>query len=228
MEVAFTARQVRVSKGLKATAEEGIGRISLILGKITSAAFTFRAERHLQIVEISLQSRNHSIVAHGEGTAQESALRQALVHAEQQAQKFRDRTRTRKRLPKLATSTVEARVPRKAVRVRRSVGLEHGAEPAAEDHLSNGNGHRAPIVRPPGKKTRAAITVHSFPGNPKVVEPHILSASEALAIRPMTVEEAVKEAEFQDRDLLIFRTPTGDLYVLHRRRDGKMEMVEMP
>ncbi|MFC5865604.1 HPF/RaiA family ribosome-associated protein [Acidicapsa dinghuensis] len=228
MEVEITARQVKVSKGLKAGAEEGIGRIGLILGKITSAAFTFRAERHLQIVEISLQSRNHNIVAHGEGATQESALRQALVHAEQQAQKFRDRTRTRKRLPKLATAIPEPRVPRKAVRVRRSVGLEHGTEPSPEDHFSHGNGHRAPIARPPGKKTKAAITVHSFPGKPMVVEPHILSAAEALAIRPMTVEEAVKEAEFQDRDLLIFRTPAGDLYVLHRRRDGKMEMVEVP
>ncbi len=44
----------------------------------------------------------------------------------------------------------------------------------------------------------------------------------------MTVEEAVKEAEFRDRDLLIFRNLSGDLYVLHRRRDGQMELVEIP
>jgi putative sigma-54 modulation protein len=61
-----------------------------------------------------------------------------------------------------------------------------------------------------------------------VVEPHILVAAEALAIRPMRIEEAVKEAEFRDRDLLIFRDPAGDLFVLHRRRDGKMELVEVP
>jgi putative sigma-54 modulation protein len=44
----------------------------------------------------------------------------------------------------------------------------------------------------------------------------------------MTIEEAVKDAEFRDRDLLIFRNRTGDLYVLHRRRDGQMELVEVP
>lgn len=228
MEVEFTARQVRIPKVLKAGADEGIGRIGLILGKITSAAFTFRAERHLQIVEITIQSRNHSIVAHGEAATQESALRQALAHAEQQAQKFRDRSRTRKRLPKLASAVPETRIPRKAIRLRRSVGLEQGAEAPVEEHLAGKNGHHAPIARPPGKQTKAAITVHSFPGNPMLVEPHILSASEALAIRPMKIEEAVKEAEFRDRDLLIFRTPNGDLYVLHRRRDGKMELVEVP
>jgi len=28
--------------------------------------------------------------------------------------------------------------------------------------------------------------------------------------------------------LLIFRDPNGELFVLHRRRDGKMELVEVP
>ena len=219
MEVEFTARQVKVSKVLKTGAEEGMERIALVLGRITSAALTFRAERHLQIVEISLQSRHHSIAARGESASQESALREALAHAELQAQRFRDRVRTRKRLPKVAP-TAEARAPRKTARARLEAAA---AEPAPEQ-----NGHRPAIARPPGRQTKAAITVHSFPGKPAVVEPHILSAHEALAIRPMTIEEAVKEAEFRDRDLLVFRNMTGDLFVLHRRRDGKMELVEVP
>ena len=220
MEVEFTARQVKISKVLKSGAEEGIERIALVLGRITSAALTFRAERHLQVVEISLQSRHHSIVARGESPNQESALREALAHAELQAQRFRDRVRTRKRLPKVAP-TAEARAPRKTSRSR----LERAPEPAES---VEGNGHKPAIARPPGRQTKAAITVHSFPGKPAVVEPHILSAHEALAIRPMTIEEAVKEAEFRDRDLLVFRNLAGDLFVLHRRRDGKMELVEVP
>lgn len=226
MEVEFTARQVKISKGLKTGAEEGIERIALVLGRITSAALTFRAERHLQIVEISLQSRHHSIVARGESTSQESALRQALAHAELQAQRFRDRVRTRKRLPKVAPA-IEARAPRRAARVHARAVLESPSPADATEHAEQ-NGHRPAIARPPGKRTKAAITVHSFPGKPAVVEPHILSATEALAIRPMTIEEAVKEAEFRDRDLLVFRDPAGSLYVLHRRRDGKMELVEVP
>jgi putative sigma-54 modulation protein len=43
----------------------------------------------------------------------------------------------------------------------------------------------------------------------------------------MTIEEAVKDAEFRDLDLLIFHNPAGDLYVFHRRRDGEMELVEI-
>jgi putative sigma-54 modulation protein len=55
-----------------------------------------------------------------------------------------------------------------------------------------------------------------------------MTSGEAIAVKPMTIEEAVKEAEFRDRDLLIFRNRVGDLYVLHRRRDGQMELVEVP
>jgi putative sigma-54 modulation protein len=223
MDVEFTARQVKVSKIMKDGATEGIERIALVLGKLTAAKLTFWAERHLQIVEITLQSRHHGIVSKGEAVTQESALRQALAHAELQAQRFRDRVRTRKRLPKVAP-TAETRAPRKASRTRVVAGMDAGATEMVPER----NGHRPAIARPAGRQTKAAITVHSFPGNAAVVEPHILSAAEALAIRPMTIEEAVKEAEFRDRDLLVFRDLAGDLFVLHRRRDGKMELVEIP
>ncbi len=90
---------------------------------------------------------------------------------------------------------------------------------------SNGNAKQA------NGKARAAIAVHSFPARAAVVEPHIVSSvssGEAIAIAPMTIEEAVKDTEFRDRDLLVFRNHSGDLYVLHRRRDGQMELVEIP
>jgi putative sigma-54 modulation protein len=223
MDVEFTARQVKVSKGMKDGATEGIERIAQVLGKVTAAKLTFWAERHLQIVEITLQTRLHGIVSKGEADTQESALRKALAHAELQAQRFRDKVRTRKRLPKVAP-TAEGRKPRKTGRV----AVEAAAGVAAAGGEAQSNGHKPAIARPPGRQTKAAITVHSFPGKPAVVEPHILVAAEALAIRPMRIEEAVKEAEFRDRDLLIFRDPAGDLFVLHRRRDGKMELVEVP
>lgn len=221
MEVEFTARQVKVSKGLKTDAQDGIGRIEAVLGNITAAALTFRAERHLQIVEIILQTRNHRIVSHGEAPTQESALRHALAHAELQAQRFRGRVRTRKRLTKVET----APEPPLRVHTTRKASRPRMLDLAAETEAGSA---QEPIARSPGKRAIAAITVHSFPGKPAVVEPHILSAAEAIAIRPMTIEEAVKEAEYRDRDLLIFRNLAGALFVLHRRRDGKMELVEVP
>ena len=226
MVVEFTARQVEVSETyLKDGATEGVDRIALVLGKITSAMFRFWAERHLTNRRIdapkpSPQYRGQRRVCQpGDSPARGSGSRRAPG-----APLSRQELAPAKRLPKVAP-TAETRGPRKTGRAL----LAAKAEAAAE---SNGdasqNGHKPAIARAPGKQTKAAITVHSFPGKPTMVEPHILSAAEALAIRPMTIEEAVKEAEFRDRDLLIFRNLAGDMFVLHRRRDGKMELVEIP
>ena len=45
MEVEFTARQVKLSKGLRMQAEEGMERISRILGKDARASVTLSAQK---------------------------------------------------------------------------------------------------------------------------------------------------------------------------------------
>jgi putative sigma-54 modulation protein len=208
MEVEFTARQVSVPKSLRSQAEEGLERIGRILGKTARASVTFRAQRHLQIAELTVKARVRTIEAEGKADTLEAALRIAIQHAENQALRYRDRQFEGKRLPKLEKEVTAPPVARP----------KRGAQP--EVTTENGKLTRA--------KVKASIAVHSFPANTAVVEPHILSSGEALAVKPMTIEEAVKDAEFRDRDLLIFRNRTGDLYVLHRRRDGQMELVEVP
>jgi putative sigma-54 modulation protein len=42
------------------------------------------------------------------------------------------------------------------------------------------------------------------------------------------LEEAVKEAEFRDRDVFVFRDPQGKVKVLHRKKDGRVELIEAP
>ena len=57
---------------------------------------------------------------------------------------------------------------------------------------------------------------------------HLVRSDEAVAMRPMTLEEAIKEAHFRDRDVFVFRDPKGKVMILHRTRDGKMELIEAP
>jgi putative sigma-54 modulation protein len=209
MEVEFTARQGKISKVLRAQAVEGLQRIARILGKSASASITVGAQRHLQIVELTLKGRQQTIAATGKADTLDAALRVAIEHAENQARKYRDRRLEGKRLPKEEKVLTAPPVARPKARAAQP---EDDGEPA----------------RPTRAKARAAIAVHSFPSRATVVEPHILTSAEAIALKPMTMEEAVKEAEFRDRDLLIFRNPSGDTFVLHRRRDGQMELVEIP
>ncbi len=210
MEVEFTARQVRISKALRTQAEEGMDRIARIMGKTTHASVTFRTQRHLQIAELTVQARLQKIVAAGEADTFESALRAALAHAEHQALRYRDRQLANKRLPKEEKVLTALPVARPKARRTATAPDAEAATPAN------------------GASGRTGIAVHSFPASTTLVEPHIIKSAEAIALKPMTVEEAVKEAEFRDRELLIFRDPAGDLYVLHRRRDGHMELIEIP
>jgi putative sigma-54 modulation protein len=207
MDVAITARNGRISRGLREQAEEGMERIGRILGRTARASITFSTQRHLYIVELTVQARTQKIAATGRANSQVSALREAMAHAENQAYRHRDRRIVSKRLPKGDKVLTAPPVARPKARV----------EPTSETEEAASSG-----------KARASIAVHSFPARATVVEPHILESGEAIALRPMTIEEAVKDAEFRDRDLLIFRTIAGDTFVLHRRRDGQMELVEIP
>ena len=210
MEVEFTARQVKISKALKSQAEEGMERIARIMGKSTRASVVFSALKHLQVAEVTIQARLQTIAASGEADTLEGALRKALTHAENQARRHRDRRIGSKRLPKEEKVLTAPPVARPKARAAQP---EDGAE-------------AAPVRA--SKKASAEIAVHSFPAHKTVVEPHIVTNGEAIALKAMTIEEAVKDAEFRDRDLLIFRNPSGETYVLHRRRDGQMELIEIP
>ena len=113
-----------------------------------------------------------------------------MEHAENQARRYRDRRLEGKRLPKeekVLTAPPVARPKARAAQPEPTEGEQAGAR----------------------AKARASIAVHSFPSRATVVEPHILKSGEAIALKPMTIEEAVKEAEFRDRDLLIFRNACG-------------------
>ena len=73
-----------------------------------------------------------------------------------------------------------------------------------------------------------SVLVHKFPSVARTTEVHLVHAKDSVALRPMTLEEAIKEVHFRDKDVFVFRDPKGKLMVLHRTRDGKMELIEAP
>jgi putative sigma-54 modulation protein len=76
--------------------------------------------------------------------------------------------------------------------------------------------------------TPVSVVVHKFPAISKTTDVHLTRSTDCVAIRPMTLEEAIKEAHFRDRDVFVFRDPKGRVMVLHRTREGKMELIEAP
>jgi putative sigma-54 modulation protein len=94
----------------------------------------------------------------------------------------------------------------------------------------NGQGEQETIEAAAGlsETTAVSVTVHKFPAVAKTTEVHLVHDRDSVALRPMTLEEAIKEAHFRDRDVFVFRDPKGKLMVLHRTREGKMELIEAP
>jgi len=182
-------------------AEEGLERVSHILGKSMGAHVILTAEKYRQSAEITVQSRHHSLVGNCESTSMETALRDAVAKVETQAKRLKAKVRTVKRQPKEEKLLGE-------------VPLRRTGATAVDD--------------------RAETSDRKIPAQPVILkaarssyqEPHIVRSLDAMAMRPMSIEEAVKEAEFRDKEVFVFRTPVGSINVLHRKRDGKMELIE--
>jgi putative sigma-54 modulation protein len=218
MLIEYTGRQVAVTAAHRRMGDEGIERILKLLPKVTGVHIVLTTEKYRKTADVTVKMRAGKIVGFAEANNMDTALREALGKAETQAIRWRKRWHAIKRQPK------EEKIPHEVmpVRARRSA-RPRAEEPEAENGVSTVkmNGKR------PGK-TVLPVTVHTFPARPPIAEPHIVRSADSVALRPMTIEEAVKEAEFRDRDVFVFRNQEGTVCVLHRKRDGKMELIEAP
>jgi putative sigma-54 modulation protein len=218
MLIEYTGRQVAVTAAHRRMGDEGIERILKLLPKVTGVHIVLTTEKYRKTADVTVKMRAGKIVGFAEANNMDTALREALGKAETQAIRWRKRWHAIKRQPK------EEKIPHEVmpVRARRSA-RPRAEEPEAENGVAavKANGKR------PGK-TVLPVTVHTFPARPPIAEPHIVRSADSVALRPMTIEEAVKEAEFRDRDVFVFRNQEGTVCVLHRKRDGKMELIEAP
>ncbi len=220
MEVEFTGRQVAFTKELRTIADGFLNRIGKVLGRSTSAHIVLSEEKHRQMAEVTIKTRLHSIVSVCESTSFESALRQCLEKSESQAIRHKEKVKAKKRLPKAEKVSIEPELERRS---SRQASVVDGSVSAPVNGNGQNNG------RHNGKaSTVTPLTVHSFPTNSTIVEPHVVRSIDSVALRPMSLEEAVKEAEFRDREVFVFRDPGGQVKVLHRKRDGRMELIELP
>lgn len=219
MQVEYTGRQVTVTRNLRTIAEESLQRIVKILGKTTGAHIVLTAEKYRQTAEVTIKTRLLNIVAASESTSLETALRAALEKAETQAVRCKKKLHAKKRQPKEEKEAVEPALARPKRAAARAPVPKEAPEPESPAKKANGNGRSKQVL---------PVTVHSFPAKVPIQEPHVVRSADSVALRPMTLEEAVKEAEFRDRDVFVFRDHHGNVKVLHRKRDGKMELIETP
>ena len=202
MNVEYTGRHYQVTPANRKAIEAGLAKIERILGGKFETKAILAVEKHRHKAEITVNSRVGSLVGAAEAHTMAAAIGEALLHLEKQAVKNKARILAKKRRRQAENWEAEAEGPR---------------EPSS----------RARAGTLPRSST-VSLVVHQFPGFEKPTEVHLVRSHDAVAIRPMTLEEAIKEAQFRDRDVFVFRDPKGKLMILHRTRDGKMELIEAP
>jgi putative sigma-54 modulation protein len=217
MQAEYTGRQLTITPALRRLGDEGIERIVKLLPRVVGAHIVLTSEKYRKTADVAVKMRAGKIVGFGESNNLEQALREALERAETQAVRYRKRLHAIKRQPR------EEKLPHEVLPVRPRRASRTRAEAA-----DSGNGATAATNGNRPAKTVVPVTVHTFPARRPISEPHVVRSLDSVALRPMTIEEAVKEAEFRDRDVFVFRNIEGTLCVLHRKRDGKMELIEAP
>ena len=199
MNVEYTGRQYEITPAVRKQVEHGLGKLAKLFGSTFDSHVILTLEKHRNIAEITIKIRNHPIVGVAEATDMTAAVGEALDKIDRQAVKYKSRWRTKKRQPR------KEEWPKQAAK-EEAQHMAVGANPA----------------------TAVPVVVHSFPAVARMTETHVVKSADSVALRPMTIEEAVKEAEFRDRDVFVFRDPDGRVKVLHRKKDGKMELIEAP
>ncbi len=201
MNIEFTGRHYEVTPTNRKDVEAGLSKIRKILRNRFDTKVVLAVEKRRHKAEITIASRIGPLVSIAQAGDMKAAIGEALEHLEKQALKSKTRIITKKR------------------RNHKGNGKWDG-ETAPEP--------QAPSVAASSGITAASMVVHKFPAVAASTEVHIVRTDQSVALRPMTIEEAIKEAHFRDRDVFVFRDPKGKVMVLHRTRDGKMELIEAP
>lgn len=211
MNVEYTGRHYEITSLIRKEVETGLAKIRKMLGDKFEAKVTFAVEKHRHKAEIAINLRNGPLVGLAQAKDMSIAVNEALDHLEKQAVKYKTRWQSKKRSA------------RKSEEVKKWNGQSPG-EVASQKAQRQAAQAKVGLT----EKTAVPVAVHRYPAVAKTTEVHLVRSDEAVAMRPMTLEEAIKEAHFRDRDVFVFRDPKGKVMVLHRTRDGKMELIEAP
>lgn len=198
MNVEYTGRQFEITPSIRKNVETCLAKLKRLLGDKFEAKVVLTAEKRRHKAEITISPRRNGPLV---GLAQAHDMPSAISEAFEHLEKQAAKYKSR--------GISKKRHERKKWDGKAIPGDTQMAVGLTE-------------------MSAVSVVVHKFPAVAKSTEVHLARSEDAVAMRPMTLEEAIKEAHFRDRDVFVFRDPKGKVMVLHRTRDGKMELIEAP
>jgi putative sigma-54 modulation protein len=200
MQIEYTGRQTEVTPRLRALAERRLRKLAKMLRTITRAHVILSRDKHRRIAEVSVHSPHLDLTAQEQTADMTASLGTVFDKLESQAQKQAGKRKERKR-----------RGP-----ARGAAGARRGGALFREAPRDGG------AERPPAPASRPAPR----PERPSAAAPRLIRTRPA-ALKPMTVEEAMREVEESREGLVVFRdAETERVTVLFKRKDGNLGLIE--
>lgn len=198
MNVEYTQRNYELTPAIRKQIDNGIKKLAKIVGDNFETKVILAVEKHRSKAELTLTSR----------------IGGQLVGAAESVD---------------MTSAVAEALERIETRALKNKGRWRNLKRQPKDKGYAGE-EKAEVAMAVGASAAMAVpvAVHSFPNVAKTTVAHLVKSDDAIALRPMKLEEAIKECEFRDREVFVFRDTKNQVKVLHRRKDGKLELIEVP
>jgi len=166
MNVEYTGRQFEITPLYRTQVESGLEKLQKILSGNFESHVILSTEKRRHIAEITISVRNAAvIVGVSEAAEMTAAISGALDRIERQAVKYKTKWKSKKRQ-------------------------------ARKKMEQNGQQEVSVAIAVGGDLTTAVpVRVHTFPSTVKITETHVVKSSDSVSYKPLTLEEAVKEAE---------------------------------
>lgn len=203
MRLVYTGRNVEFPPQQMRKLNAKLDRISKLMGRNgdKEAHVIVRQERHLQNVEITLNTWDHQMVALGADGDLFTSMNEALEKLEKQVSKLRAKWRDTRRKGDVS---------------------ETEAAPAAAAEQTVSRAPKGKVARP-----KTAAPVAARPTTTKVFR--VDQNGDRFPDhrhKPMTVDEAMLEIGPNEDYLMFLDADTNRVSVLMRRRDGNFDLLE--
>jgi putative sigma-54 modulation protein len=172
MKIEFTGRQTDVPADARRLAERKLSKLARLLPAVTRARVILTAEKHRQVAEVSLRSRQTDLSATAVANDVRLSLAEAIGKLERQAEK----QRTKRKVRKGADSPRTAAAPRektdrpgpRVIRTRRTAVKPMTLDEAALELGGRGDGV---LVFRDASSERVNVLYRRADGNLGLIEP---------------------------------------------------------
>ncbi len=178
MKIEYTGRQTEISKEIQRLAERKLQKVAKALPRMTRAHVILTADKHRQIAEVSVHSRNLDLSAEGESAnprlSVSTAMDKLLRQAQRQQAKRRDRKgassarRPEAEKPKRKKKVVVEPEPPRVIRNRRRAVKPMNLEEATLEIETRGDD--VLVFRDAGNE-RVRVLYRRQDGNLGLIEP---------------------------------------------------------